>query len=415
MGKATLDIDKMVFNNNNTTLQKAKLHFSRIFLNNNDIKIEGLYTITDLSPFKKLWFDDTFNVTGKLMYDKKNLTSHFQFKDIKNFFQGEGQVVHLEDKKINYFNFKTLRMALNQTKFYSHQFFPAFYYGINLEQGFMMVKGESHWKGDVLPISSAATTLDVDLNNVSGYIDDMAITALSTHVAINQFAPLKTEPNQRLVVKKISEDLNLSNVDLTYQILSDTHLNTTLFISKATAQFAGGHLKSENIYLSDTKATQPFTVLVNNVQVKDFFNVINLEGLSGTGVINGYVAFKNSATEFAIHNGELKTTLAGGMVKFKPKRVNKIFEDNQKAGILLDILSNFHYKQFHLKMKRLASDTEFLAILEGKNPDYYEGIPLLFNLHLHAPLESLLFAGFIGERLAKNIRYKIISASEAKH
>ena len=71
----------------------------------------------------------------------------------------------------------------------------------------------------------------------------------------------------------------------------------------------------------------------------------------------------------------------------------------------LAALKNFHYDRLTLKLDReIGGETLVGLHIAGKNPDFYGGYPVEFNLNLSGKLDQILVQGLAGYRLPETIQ-----------
>jgi hypothetical protein len=71
----------------------------------------------------------------------------------------------------------------------------------------------------------------------------------------------------------------------------------------------------------------------------------------------------------------------------------------------LRALSNFQYSDLTLTMSRESGgDTVVLMQVKGRNPDFYGGYPVEFNLNISGKLDQILDRSLAGYRIPENIR-----------
>ena len=80
----------------------------------------------------------------------------------------------------------------------------------------------------------------------------------------------------------------------------------------------------------------------------------------------------------------------------------------ESVELALQALSNFQYSDLKLTVNRAAAgDTVALMQVKGKNPDFYGGHPVEFNLNISGKLDQILDRGLAGYRIPDTIREKL--------
>jgi hypothetical protein len=78
------------------------------------------------------------------------------------------------------------------------------------------------------------------------------------------------------------------------------------------------------------------------------------------------------------------------------------------VGLALQALSNFQYSDLTLTVSRESGgDTVALMQVKGRNPDFYGGHPVEFNLNVSGKLDQILNRGLAGYRIPDAIRERL--------
>jgi hypothetical protein len=196
-----------------------------------------------------------------------------------------------------------------------------------------------------------------------------------------------TPPSQLLSIGRINFGLELTNGEVLFQLRRDGQLA----IESANFEFAGGSLTTSGTF-DPSGDTQQVTFEVRNVDLGTLLEQVDLEGLSGTGTLEGELPIHRSGDEIQIRSAQLASTDAGGIIRYRAEGgaagVGAVQSD---FGQLLNVLEEFHYTNLALTIDGDAAGTVEVAIhLEGSNPAFRDGHPVNFNLSVESRLSDLL-------------------------
>jgi hypothetical protein len=249
--------------------------------------------------------------------------------------------------------------------------------------GSIEMKGSAEWNADRI-----RGTVEVDVSDFS------ATTAFATLEHINATFELNetgaTLPNQILSVGRLDFGLELTDGLIRYRVKPGWNVE----IESTSWTFAGGELTT--IGKIDSRAkNRKSSIHVKNVDLAEFVKLVNLEGLSGSGRLEGEFPIALVGGEIEIRNAVLRSNGEAGVIRYRPDSgtANIAAADDQFATTL-KVLENFHYERLEIEINGPALGEVAIQIhLAGVNPDYEDGYPVNFNLSVDSRLSDLLRTG----------------------
>lgn len=158
----------------------------------------------------------------------------------------------------------------------------------------------------------------------------------------------------------------------------------------------GGRLYGEPLSLPWPATQQSLPLHVHQVDLGQLLKLFDLEGLSGSGQIEGVLplGWRNGSLE--IRNGQLSSS-GNGTIRYAPEHT---IHDN----LGLQALRNFHYQ-------RLGADVSYTsngnyrvqAALGGNNPDFYDGYPVQLRLNIGGNLPGMFRAALFSGDFSRHI------------
>jgi hypothetical protein len=184
-------------------------------------------------------------------------------------------------------------------------------------------------------------------------------------------------------------------------------------IESASWKFAGGELTTaDKIY--PQSETPEATLLVKGVDLTQLFELVNLEGLSGSGTLGGELPIALVGNEIKIRNAVLRSSGEAGVIRYRPDSgMSNIADSDPFLGTTLTVLENFHYERLEIEIDGSATGAVVTQIhLAGANPDYRDGHPVELNLSVDARLSDLLRTGMRIYQMPKKIEEQLRAFAE---
>jgi len=102
------------------------------------------------------------------------------------------------------------------------------------------------------------------------------------------------------------------------------------------------------------------------------------------------ISYRNG--ELTVHDGLLRTGAKGGVLKYKPRALDKTLEDaNEGTGLAVKALSNFAYDEISIRINEIEAQELRLDIkISGKSVELYGGLPFEFNIKVEGPIRQII-------------------------
>jgi dicarboxylate transporter DctA-like protein len=262
--------------------------------------------------------------------------------------------------------------------------------------GILKVSGPISWSEKGL-----ASELDLALESI-GFVGPAGpVLGLNGNVRLDGLAPLSTPPGQRITVAAVQAAVPISDLALRFA-LRDGRL---LDIEDARLVLAGGRVAVAPVTLDADAKRNRIVLEVAEVQLPILFDLIGLDGLTGTGRLAGEVPVLFEAGDLAVEDGKLESE-EPGQIRYDPAQKPAALQGGgESIGLALAALRNFHYDRLTLNLDReIGGETLVGLHIAGKNPDFYGGYPVEFNLNLSGKLDQILVQGLAGYRIPETLQ-----------
>jgi len=240
------------------------------------------------------------------------------------------------------------------------------------------------WRG-----RDMVTSLVVLLNGVGFEGGSAGVSNLDGKVTFDSLIPPRTAESQHLTADLRIASLPPGPLDLRFGLPG----RDRLVVDRATLGLAGGTLSLSDVAL---QRGQPLdTVLsVGAVDLGAVLTLIGIDGLSGSGALDGTIPIRVEPAGMTIAGGRL-VAAGPGVVRYTGAGLPDAITGAQgKAGDALTLtreaLADFHYSTLTLALDRSPSgDGTLLIGLKGNNPAVLAAHPFDINIRLDANFDRL--------------------------
>ncbi len=273
---------------------------------------------------------------------------------------------------------------------------------------------------DVSGAVDAVATVDWGADGVDGTAEvgatDMSFTAagvniagLSTTLNFTSLLPLASRPAQPLTIRTIDAGVPLRDLSARLGFALDDAGNARLDLPAATVAFAGGRISLADAGLDTGQAENRLTLQFDRVDLAELLKLVQLEGLSGTGVLNGSLPVVIRDNRIAVVDGALRTA-GSGVLRYRSPTARQALESGgESVDLLLQALENFQYDTLSFSVdKRLDGETELRLQTTGSNPDVLDGYPFAININLSGNADQILASVLEGFRLSDSALRAIV-------
>lgn len=249
--------------------------------------------------------------------------------------------------------------------------------------GTVEASGEINWSG-----READGFVDFGVRDLTLQTGAARIERVNAAVRVDGPWPPRIPAGQLVSMARLDFGLELTNGLVRYALRE----NGVLMIEAAEWEFAGGTIRSGGA-LDFAAEEQRITLTVRDVELAELLTLVNLEGLSGSGQLNGALPIYLRGDSIEIRNAVLEAPSSGGWIHYTP-----LGEAGAVAGAaglafgdLLEALRNFRYERLSLTVNGHAEGDVVVALsLLGANPEHRDGQPYEFNLNVDGRLADLV-------------------------
>ena len=257
----------------------------------------------------------------------------------------------------------------------------------------------------------------VDFQELSGYFKPTTMEGLTTRIEILGEQNTFHIPSTTVRIRQIQSVIGLTD---TFALLSIKPFHPTA-VPTFSFRTLNTHLLGGVVSLSDLAIDPSATIHEATVQVKgmDLNEVLRLEqqeAVQGTGILDGTIPLSISGKEVTVQQGFLQCRPPGGTLQFEvdEETASSWAKTQPNLDLILNSLNNYHYSRLEVGVNYAKNGILNLATkLEGKNPDFRNGVPIRFNLNIEENIPALLKSLSLVQDLEENIQNLLSEENKA--
>ena len=182
--------------------------------------------------------------------------------------------------------------------------------------------------------------------------------------------------------------LPASPADLRFQVRPDGRLA----VEGLTLGFGGGELSAAPFTLDPQRPDMATTITARALDVAALFKLADVDGLSGTGRLEGTIPLRAGPGGVSIGGGHLVGSEPGILSLKRSALPPALVEagSSENASLVLDALEDFRYQVLSLDIEQSDTAPDVIRMgLEGANPSLLDGHPIRFNIRFESDFDRL--------------------------
>jgi len=266
-------------------------------------------------------------------------------------------------------------------------------------RGTLEAAGTAAWDG-----GEHSAEIDLALRDIGFATEAAVFSRVNGRIQISGPFPPVTPPGQLISIALIDAGLQLTDGLIEFQLRPDGLLD----VREAEWRWAGGAVRTEGRF--DPMAdSQQFVLEVEGVELAELLALVDLEGLEGSGALEGEIPVFRRGEIVEIRDAELRGGPEGGHIRYRPgPAVRALAAREQGMEQLLGALEDFQYDSLRLTVDGDTRGEVKLAVhLGGSNPNFEAGRRVEPNVNVEARLADLLSSSLFAYRLPEVIVKKL--------
>lgn len=256
--------------------------------------------------------------------------------------------------------------------------------------GQVSASGTIAWTNKGVRRSSART----ELVNVGLQASAARFAQVSGDLEFSSLVPVRTQGTQAISIGVVDAGLPLEGGIALVRVEG----GGDVIIENAQWPFAGGQLVLTSGALNTRADVQRAELAALSINLRELLNLVEMEGLSGEGVLGGAVPIEIRDGSVYVMQAKLAAE-PGGVVRYQNASTDAAGQTAEGANIAFQALENFHFQVLSLEIDGpVDGDLTLKITLQGANPDLLEGYPVHLNISTQGAFLDLLRRGTVGLR-----------------
>ena len=222
------------------------------------------------------------------------------------------------------------------------------------------------------------------LDNMEFAGDQISAKAVNANIDIATFHPFATAPEQALSVGVVDLGFPLTDGVATFSIKDDTRFD----LDALTFNWIGGKVSVAPLQIAPDTPLQAIDLSVTGASLEKLSALVPDKGITGEGLLDGTLPIRLTEDGPAVEKGYLEARGPGIL------RYRRALGEGEEASAVDDVLSNLQYSKLRIDVDGgLSGGVRIGLHVEGSNPDYLDGYPVVLDVNVNGPLGAIMNDG----------------------
>ncbi len=228
-----------------------------------------------------------------------------------------------------------------------------------------------------------------ELRHVSFAHETAKISDLNVSLNLVNLLSPSSPPQQTITIQRIDSGIPIENLLVSYQIEGADPPRIAL--EKAQFSMMDGVLSLAPAIINPAATHTDILIRANNIDLKPFFNLIQIDGLTGSGHLDGQIPVRLEDNQVMIRKGHLAAK-APGVLRFQSAKASQLLATaGEEMNLLLQAVQDFHYTELSLDLDKSATHGLIAKLsLLGNNPEVKDGQVFRLNINLESDIDKIL-------------------------
>ena len=263
-----------------------------------------------------------------------------------------------------------------------HDFFPAIGDGVPRLAGSASISGGVTWHDTTL-----TPALTLHLADVAYDTEGASLSRIHGDIKFTSVWPVATAPGQVLRGVVEAGGLSPSNATLTFHLLPKPALG----VESMRMEFVGGQITASPFIIDPSRPNFETVIGVRQIDLAEVLKLISVDGLGGSGKIDGNIPLMISGGKIVIRDGKLAASGPGVLRLRSDSLPKQITGAGESMTLALQALADFHYDTLSMDLTENASGEGAIALrLQGRNPALLDGRAFNLNIRFDSNFDRLI-------------------------
>ncbi|MDX1576332.1 MAG: YdbH domain-containing protein, partial [Kiloniellales bacterium] len=243
---------------------------------------------------------------------------------------------------------------------------------------------------------------DLVIEGLSFAGQDLTVSGLDLSLTLDSLQPPASPPHQVLRADTIDPGVPLKDLEVKFRLPPEAP--GQILIEDASFSTVGSRFALHDTLLNPAAERLETQLQVDQMDVAVLFDLLAVEGLSGSGELSGSIPIRRDGDVVTVSNARLEA-LGPGVLRFRSDAARRALAGGgEYVALAIQALEDFRYETLILT-GNLDRDGETAMRLEilGHNPEVLEGHPFQLNINLTGNSTQILEAMVLSRALLKEI------------
>ncbi len=248
--------------------------------------------------------------------------------------------------------------------------------------GSVALAGGVTWRG-----TSVSPALILQLANGAFEPESARFSQIHGDIEVTGLWPVTTAPGQVLNGVVEAGGLVPADAALTFHLLPKPALS----IESIRMDFAGGQITAAPFIIGPARSSFATVIGLRQIDLGAVLKLIGVNGLSGSGHIDGGIPVAISGGKIVLREGKLAASGPGVLQLRSDALPGQITDAGESMTLALQALSDFHYDILTMDLAESATGDGTIALkIQGRNPAVLDGRPFNLNITLESNFDRLI-------------------------
>lgn len=248
--------------------------------------------------------------------------------------------------------------------------------------GSAAISGAVTWRD-----ASLSPTLTLRLADIAYEPEGARLSRIHGDIKFTGLWPLVTAPGQVLHGIVEAGGLSPSNATLTFRLLPKPALS----VESMRMEFVGGQIVASPFIIDPTQPNFETVIGLRQIDLASVFKLVSVDGLSGSGKVDGAIPLGISRGKVIIRDGKLAASGPGVLQLRSDVLPKQITDAGESMTLALQALADFHYDTLAIDLAENSSGDGTITLrLQGRNPAVLDGRAFNLNVRLESNFDRLI-------------------------
>lgn len=276
----------------------------------------------------------------------------------------------------------------------------------DLVSGMLAIKGEYRWWKTSNDLEKESLVMDLNISDAGGYFENILFSGLDYKDSITLLPTIKSSAFADLTVRNIDVGMPIisSSVKVLFSESSKGRLPLITLNSLRLPMF-NGDVKGNDLVIDMNDKRHDLVLVVVGLDVAEIIAMQQIEGLSATGKLDGYIPLTITSKGIKVSEGKIVAQKKGGRIQYTPAEGTAEIEKSAVGSeLVFRILKDLNYDSLVIVANyEEDGEMDMKFSIKGISPNVDERRPVHFNLNLQQNVLKLLQGLRYAEGLSSDI------------